>query len=351
MPFLMLACLHCASAALLPESRLVIPRSSVLRTTAAVLANVPFRNPTKAAFAIPPPDLLAKAPEAPSQLQDQMKVFYTPPSVKGISTPSQIALANHLSKTGAKFYGAYWCSYCLRQRSMFGAGGSRALPYVECADDGYKAQRCPKEVTGYPSWEIRGKLYGGMQTLQQLQVLSGFDPSVHFPDYIPSASPPRPPPPPGGFKPPPVETASTDEALALAKHLRATNARFYGAYWCKYCGIQRQLFGAEAVRSYLPYVECAVDGYQSQRELCASNPDLRAYPTWELNGKLYSGLKSIDELKELSGFVGEGSQGRLGIDFAEGATVFRSGNDCVLPDGGVESDAAGRMDCNTQGRP
>ena len=292
MPFLMLACLHCASAALLPESRLVIPRSSVLRTTAAVLANVPFRNPTKAAFAIPPPDLLAKAPEAPSQLQDQMKVFYTPPSVKGISTPSQIALANHLSKTGAKFYGAYWCSYCLRQRSMFGAGGSRALPYVECADDGYKAQRCPKEVTGYPSWEIRGKLYGGMQTLQQLQVLSGFDPSVHFrmaylciTAQVAAAL--------GGFKPPPVETASTDEALALAKH-PATNARFYGAYWCKYCE-----FRGAAQRPCAPTFLCGMrrSGHQSQREPCAK-PDLRAYPTWELNGKLYSGLKSIDELKD-----------------------------------------------------
>lgn len=31
-----------------------------------------------------------------------------PPAVKEISTPEQIALAEHLKATGATFYGAYW---------------------------------------------------------------------------------------------------------------------------------------------------------------------------------------------------------------------------------------------------
>ena len=57
-------------------------------------------------------------------------VKYTPPSIKGLSTPEQIALAEHLKAKGAKFYGAYWCSFCFKQRNMFGAGGSRALPYA-----------------------------------------------------------------------------------------------------------------------------------------------------------------------------------------------------------------------------
>jgi hypothetical protein len=34
-----------------------------------------------------------------------------PPAVKEISTPEQIALAEHLKATGATFYGAYWCTH------------------------------------------------------------------------------------------------------------------------------------------------------------------------------------------------------------------------------------------------
>jgi hypothetical protein len=30
-------------------------------------------------------------------------------------------------------------------------------------------------VTGYPTWEIEGKFYGGMQSLDELAKLSGFD--------------------------------------------------------------------------------------------------------------------------------------------------------------------------------
>ena len=66
----------------------------------------------------PPPDTMEPA------------VLYTPPAIKGLSTPEQIALAEHLKAKGAKFYGAYWCSFCFKQRNMFGAGGSRALPYA-----------------------------------------------------------------------------------------------------------------------------------------------------------------------------------------------------------------------------
>ena len=87
---------------------------------------------------------------------NEPKVLYTPPSVKGVSTPDELALAQYLKKKGAKFYGAYWCPFCTRQRAMFGAAGVRALPYVECASDGYGAQRCPPQVTGFPTWEIDG---------------------------------------------------------------------------------------------------------------------------------------------------------------------------------------------------
>ena len=333
-----------AATALHPPSQLV-SRSAVLRSTAAAAAAAT----TAAANAVPPPDILAKAPLAPPGLQAQVEpmVLYTPPSVKGQSTPEQIALAEHLEKTGAKFYGAYWCSFCNRQRNMFGAGGTRKLPYVECASDGFNSQKCPPQVTGYPAWEIGGKFYGGFRTLQDLQTLSAFDPTVKFPEYVPPAPPPRPPPPPGGYKPPPVQEKSTTEQLALAKHLRQTGAEFYGAYWCKYCGLQRTMFGAEA-SAVLPYVECAADGFQNENQKCRTKTEVEGYPTWQIGGKYYGGYQSAEDLARLSGFNAKGSQpaavvaststttpaakpNSLGIDFGNGsAPRVQVGDDCDL---------------------
>ena len=66
----------------------------------------------------------------------------------------------------------------LHQRSMFGAEATAALPYVECAADGYQSAaatcRQKAEVEGYPTWEIGGKYYGGFQSLEELARLSGF---------------------------------------------------------------------------------------------------------------------------------------------------------------------------------
>lgn len=329
------------SAALALELRpRVLSRGAVLRDAAAAVCVVSA--PT-VANAIPPPDMLAAAPGASAQLKEQAPmVLYTPPSIKGASSADQLALAEHLKRTGAKFYGAYWCSFCLRQRSMFGAGAARVLPYVECAEDGYQSEgatcRKKKEVTGYPTWEINGKFYGGMQTLQRLQALSGFDASVKFPEYVPPPPPPRPPPPPGGYKPPQVQTTSTSEQLALARHLKASGAKFYGAYWCRFCGQQRTMFGAEAVAA-LPYVECAADGYQSASAACRSKQEVSGYPTWEINGKFYGGMQSLDELAALSGFVPASGGGGGGGGGSRAAVAKGNGGakpivDVDIPAGG-----------------
>ena len=228
----MLGCLVVAAIALKPPASVVqFTRTAVLRSAAATAAGAL----AAAAQAAPPPEMLLR--EAAAQAAaNEPKVLYTPPSVKGASTPDELALAQYLKEKGAKFYGAYWCPFCTKQRAMFGATGVRALPYVECAPDGFGAQRCPPEVTGYPAWEIDGKFFSGMKTLPQLQSLSGFDAAVVFP-----APPPPPPPPampPGGFKQPAVTEPSTPEQVQLATHLKQSGAVFYGAYWCKYCRLQ-----------------------------------------------------------------------------------------------------------------
>ena len=320
-----------------------VSRAALLRRAAAA-----------SAAAVQLPDVAGAIPPLPSSASAPAPaVLYTPPSIKGASTPEALALAEHLSKTGARFYGAYWCSFCFKQRAMFGAGGSRALPYVECAEDGFGADAagCRKaDVSGYPMWVIGGKSYGGMRTLRDLQALSGFDSSVTFPEYVPPPSPARPPPPPGGYKPPPVEGASTAQQLALAKHLKASGAQFFGAYWCKYCGMQRTLFGASGAGA-LPYVECAADGSGADPAACRKG-DVAAYPTWQIGGQLYSGMKSVDELARLSGFAlgatgggsaaGKAADNAWGLDLTPTAPVI-SGENCDLP--AAKGGAAG-ADCN-----
>mmetsp|Transcript_6820 Transcript_6820/g.20744 ORF Transcript_6820/g.20744 Transcript_6820/m.20744 type:complete len:176 (-) Transcript_6820:232-759(-) len=125
------------------------------------------------ATAIPPLEMVmqAQVDSPPPQ------VLYTPPAVKGTSTPEALALAKHLKEKGAKMYGAYWCSHCFNQKLAFGAGGARMLNYVECAADGYQSQRATcqeKQVAGYPTWEIDGEYYRGEKSLEELMVISGF---------------------------------------------------------------------------------------------------------------------------------------------------------------------------------
>ena len=156
--------------------------------------------------------------------------------------------------------------------------------------------------------------------------------------YAPPPPPPRPPPPPGGFRPPKVETKSDAEQLALARHLQQTGAKFYGAYWCGFCGKQRTLFGAEATAA-LPYVECAADGFQSDTALCRSKPEVTGYPAWEINGKFYGGLRSLEELGELSKFDAAKSKSKtataanaLGVELSPDAVTLKGGPDCDLKD-------------------
>ena len=75
----------------------------------------------------------------------------------------------------------------------------------------------------------------------------------------------------------------------------------YGAYWCPHCHLQKQLFGAAAVRQ-LTYIECATSD-NNQAEICRK-AKIRGYPTWEIDGKLYPGVIPLPNLAELSGYTG-----------------------------------------------
>lgn len=99
------------------------------------------------------------------------------------ATTPEVALASHLKQIGAKLYGAHWCPYCHKQKSLFGNEAFSQLDYVECDPAGKNArpQLCQKAgVEGFPSWEIQGKQYGGLRSLQDLADLSGYKGDRNF---------------------------------------------------------------------------------------------------------------------------------------------------------------------------
>lgn len=100
-------------------------------------------------------------------------VVSTKPSVK----PGQYAnLAKCLTDTGAKMYGAYWCSHCQEQKKKFGDAVNQ-VPYIECSlPDGKGVnQLCiDAGIKGYPTWILGdGQKIEGAIDLSDLAIKSG----------------------------------------------------------------------------------------------------------------------------------------------------------------------------------
>jgi hypothetical protein len=106
------------------------------------------------------------------------------PEPAGPEDPMTRALAEHLTETGALFYGASWCPHCQEQKRLFGASASR-LPYVECTPGGRNAppsSRCRAAgVQSYPTWVINGRAtVGQVLSLAQLADAAGFPGALNF---------------------------------------------------------------------------------------------------------------------------------------------------------------------------
>ena len=101
---------------------------------------------------------------------------------------------------------------------------------------------------------------------------------------------------------PPVETISSSSSIALATHLTSKGITMYNAYWCPHCHEQKEMFGKEAV-SKLLLVECAKDGKNNQSLLCEKK-GITGFPSWEINGTIESGIKSLEELAKSSDYKG-----------------------------------------------
>ena len=112
-----------------------------------------------------------QAPAAPSTGK-------TAPLVLAESSPAKLALAEHLTASGAVIYTAYWCPHCHEQKELFGRQATAKLKVIECAPDGRNSQAAlceQKKIQGFPSWEINGRLDSGVKPLKELAALSGYN--------------------------------------------------------------------------------------------------------------------------------------------------------------------------------
>lgn len=88
-------------------------------------------------------------------------------------------LAQHISDSGAVFYGAYWCQFCSEQKAIFGRS-ARLLNYVECAvpgrPNGEQTQACvDADITSYPTWDFPDQERAtGVLSLEELSQRTGF---------------------------------------------------------------------------------------------------------------------------------------------------------------------------------
>ena len=84
--------------------------------------------------------------------------------------------AKCITESGAKMYGAFWCSHCKDQKESFGSSWEK-INYVECSlpDGQSQTQICIQEgITGYPTWEVGdGNRLSGRLSFEKLSEMSG----------------------------------------------------------------------------------------------------------------------------------------------------------------------------------
>jgi hypothetical protein len=80
-------------------------------------------------------------------------------------------LAACLGDKGATMYGAEWCSFCKKQKDMFGVAFKK-IQYVECPDN---QKACTDlGIAGYPTWIFaNGEKNEGMLELNVLAQKAG----------------------------------------------------------------------------------------------------------------------------------------------------------------------------------
>ena len=97
-----------------------------------------------------------------------------------------------------------------------------------------------------------------------------------------------------------ITSVSSKKAILLANHLKQNGVIKYSAYWCPNCHKQAELFGKKAYKK-LTVIECARDGINSKTKLCIKK-GIKGFPSWEINGEIFIGVKTLEQLSELTNF-------------------------------------------------
>lgn len=82
-----------------------------------------------------------------------------------------------------------------------------------------------------------------------------------------------------------------DQKESLAFCLNEKGSEFYSSEYCADCEKQKIILGDSLSR--ISIVDCG-----RNKELC---PNIRSIPAWYINKEIHYGLKSIEELQEISG--------------------------------------------------
>ncbi|AKG21996.1 vitamin K epoxide reductase family protein [Calothrix sp. 336/3] len=99
-----------------------------------------------------------------------------------------------------------------------------------------------------------------------------------------------------------IKSTSGEAEIALAKHLTQIGAKEYIAWWCPHCHEQKELFGKEAYKE-IRHIECDPRGKNPQPNQCTA-AGIEGFPTWQINGKLYPNVQSLNKLADISGYKG-----------------------------------------------
>ena len=100
-----------------------------------------------------------------------------------------------------------------------------------------------------------------------------------------------------------ITTKSSKQKINFAKFLNENEIIMYSAYWCPHCHDQKQLFGKKATEE-LNIIECAKDGIDNQYELCEKK-GIEGFPSWEINNKIYSGTRDLEDLANMTDYKGD----------------------------------------------
>ena len=106
--------------------------------------------------------------------------------ITSTSGESEIALARHLKQIGAKEYVAWWCPHCHEQKELFGKEAYSYINHIECDPKGKnpRPDLCQAaKIQSFPTWEINGKQYAGVQSLKELAQLSGYKGPSNFKNF------------------------------------------------------------------------------------------------------------------------------------------------------------------------